>query len=130
MVRFGTLGGAETLNMADQIGSLEVGKLADIILISLLSPNMLGITRDSESLASAMVVLANAHDVTTVIIDGNIVKRDGELNSVKWEHVRDNFMKHHEKLDERIKKASAGRDWDKDYEQLRTMWGVGPERIV
>jgi cytosine/adenosine deaminase-related metal-dependent hydrolase len=36
VVRFATLGGAETrrLNMADRIGSLEVGKLADISLIS------------------------------------------------------------------------------------------------
>jgi len=130
MVRFGTLGGAETLNMEDRIGSLETGKLADIILISLNSPNMLGTTRDTESLASAMVVLANTSDVKTVIIDGEIVKREGKLTKVDWENVRRNFTVHHKEVDAKIKKASAETDWEKEYEALRTSWGIGPERIV
>jgi len=130
MVRFATLGGAETLNMADRVGSLEVGKLADIILISLLSPNILGTSRDTDSLASAMVVLANAHDVKTVIIDGEIVKKGGKLTKVNWENVRDNFMVHHKEVNANIQKASESTDWDKEFEMLRASWYIGPERVV
>jgi len=130
MVRFGTLGGAETLNMDDRIGSLEVGKLADVMLISLSSPNMLGTSRDTESLASAMVVLANASDVKTVIIDGELLKHEGRLTKVDWETVRKNFTKHHKEVDAKIKKASAETDWDKEYEELRKSWGIAPERVV
>lgn len=130
MLRFATLGGAETLNMADKIGSIEPGKLADIILVSLSSPNILGISRDSESLVSAMVVYANVSDVKTVIIDGEVVKYNGELTKVKWSDVVEQFQSHHAKVEAKIKEASAKVDWEQAFESLRESWYISSDRVV
>ncbi|KAF8590274.1 Metallo-dependent hydrolase, partial [Ramaria rubella] len=129
MVRFATLGGAETLNMSERIGSLDVGKLADIILISLESPNMLGVTSDNEALVAAMVVLANASDVKTVVINGEIVKYDGVLKRVRWSDVVSKFHAQHKKLDAKLKQAGGTTDWDKKLEFLREAWGLSSEQI-
>lgn len=130
MIRFATLGGAETLNLADKVGSIEVGKLADIILVSLSSPNMLGTSRDSESLVSALTVYANVSDVKTVIIDGEIVKRDGELTKIKWSEFVEQFQIHHANVENKIREASAKVDWEEIFEALRDSWYVATERVV
>ncbi|MBO1110263.1 amidohydrolase family protein, partial [Plesiomonas shigelloides] len=41
VVRMATIGGAQALNMADKVGSLEAGKLADVIVVESRSPNMM-----------------------------------------------------------------------------------------
>jgi len=72
----GTTGGARALGMEDQIGSLEVGKKADIIIVDLSQPHM----RPINSMLNNLVYSASAaSDVDTVIIDGNIVVEDRQL---------------------------------------------------
>ncbi|KAF8585129.1 Metallo-dependent hydrolase [Ramaria rubella] len=130
MVRFATLGGAETLNMAETIGSLEVGKLADIVLISLSSPNMLGVTPDSEALIASMVVLAHPSDVKTVIINGEIVKLDGELRRTRWNDVASNFRAQQKDIDIKIKQTSNATDWEKTFDSVREGWGLMHEQVT
>jgi cytosine/adenosine deaminase-related metal-dependent hydrolase len=73
--KMATIDGAKTLGMDQYIGSLEVGKQADIILIDI---QKLG-TAPSFNPLSSMVLYVKEHDVDTVIIAGNIVKQGGKI---------------------------------------------------
>jgi 5-methylthioadenosine/S-adenosylhomocysteine deaminase len=70
-----TLGGAEALGMENEIGSLEVGKKADLILVDLSGSHM----RPINNLENSLVYCANANDVLTVVCDGRIVMEDRQI---------------------------------------------------
>lgn len=82
-LRMATTDGARALGLADQIGSLEVGKRADLQLVNL---NRLHTTPQPDPI-STIVYAAEAGDVETVIIDGRIVMRDGELLTLNEQDV-------------------------------------------
>jgi len=75
VVEMATIEGAKALHMEKQIGSLEVGKKADIILISLDEPNAVPLYDIYAQLAYAL----KASDVKTVVIGGRVVMRDKKL---------------------------------------------------
>jgi 5-methylthioadenosine/S-adenosylhomocysteine deaminase len=75
VVEMATMEGAKALHMEKQIGSLEAGKKADIILISLDEPNALPIYDIYAQLAYAL----KSSDVETVVIGGRIVMRNKKL---------------------------------------------------
>jgi len=66
-----TMGGARAMGLEHAIGSLEVGKKADIVLVDLNSPRIMPVHRAP----SALVYNANGGDVDTVIVDGRILMR-------------------------------------------------------
>ncbi|MGH9752902.1 MAG: 5'-deoxyadenosine deaminase [Blastocatellia bacterium] len=74
-LRMATINGARALGLTDQIGSVEVGKRADLQLIAL---NRLHTTPQPDPI-STIVYAAEAGDVEAVIIDGQIVMRHGQL---------------------------------------------------
>jgi 5-methylthioadenosine/S-adenosylhomocysteine deaminase len=74
-LRMATIDGARAMGLADQTGSLEVGKRADVIVIELNRPHSTPV----KDVVSALVYSAQASDVRTTIIDGQILMRDGEL---------------------------------------------------
>jgi 5-methylthioadenosine/S-adenosylhomocysteine deaminase len=75
VVEMATIEGAKALHMEKEIGSLEVGKKADIILISLEEPNAVPMYDIYAQLAYAL----KGSDVETVVIGGRIVMRDKKL---------------------------------------------------
>jgi 5-methylthioadenosine/S-adenosylhomocysteine deaminase len=75
VVEMATIEGARALHMEKEIGSLEVGKKADIILISLEEPNAIPMYDIYAQLAYAL----KGSDVETVVIGGRIVMRDKKL---------------------------------------------------
>ncbi|HEV2884059.1 MAG TPA: 5'-deoxyadenosine deaminase [Pyrinomonadaceae bacterium] len=75
-LRLATWGGAKARGLEDQIGSLEVGKRADVIVINL---DSLHSTPHERNLASAIVYSAQTTDVKSVVIDGKVVMNDGKL---------------------------------------------------
>src|SRR3954469_2838378 len=75
VVEMATIEGARALHMNKEIGSLEVGKKADVILISLDVPNAVPVYDYYAQLAYA----SKASDVETVIIGGRVVMRDRKL---------------------------------------------------
>ena len=75
VVEMATIEGAKALHMEKEIGSLEVGKKADIILISLDEPNAVPMYDVYAQLAYAL----KGSDVETVVIGGRIVMRDKKL---------------------------------------------------
>ena len=72
VLEMATIDAAEGLGRGAELGSLEVDKIADIILVDLFKPHLVPINMPVMRLAH----FANAADVHTVIIDGRIVMRD------------------------------------------------------
>jgi 5-methylthioadenosine/S-adenosylhomocysteine deaminase len=75
-LRMATIDGARALQLESEIGSLEAGKRADIIIINLESAHTSPHTSD---LVSMIVYAAQTSDVRTVLIDGRIVMREQKL---------------------------------------------------
>jgi 5-methylthioadenosine/S-adenosylhomocysteine deaminase len=82
-LRMATINGARALGLADQIGSVEVGKRADLQLVNL---NRLHTTPRPDPI-STIVYAAEAGDVETVIIDGQIVMQERRLLTFNEEEV-------------------------------------------
>ena len=78
-LRMATIEGAKALGLADEIGSIEIGKKADLMLLNL---NHLH-TMPQPDLVSTIVYAAQASDVDTVLIDGRIVLQNGSLLTLK-----------------------------------------------
>jgi 5-methylthioadenosine/S-adenosylhomocysteine deaminase len=78
VVEMATIDGARALHMEKEIGSLEVGKKADIILIGLDTPNAVPMYDIYAQLAYAL----KGSSVETVVIGGRIVMRDRKLLTV------------------------------------------------
>ena len=72
---WGTREGAAALGMADQVGSLEVGKKADIVLLDGRAPTLAPMIDGY----GVLVHSASGHDVDTVIVDGRVVLAGGRL---------------------------------------------------
>lgn len=79
VVHWATRGGAKALGLEDKIGSIEVGKRADLVLVKNEdSPVMFPILNPY----GHAVMQAQRADVDTVVIDGNIVKHEHRLVGV------------------------------------------------
>jgi 5-methylthioadenosine/S-adenosylhomocysteine deaminase len=91
-----TINGAKGLMWNDQIGSIEVGKKADIIIVDYQKSNWVP-TYDF-SLIPNLVYSADGADVETVIIDGKIVMEDRVIKTFKEEEVVERAQKTAERL--------------------------------
>lgn len=78
-----TIDGARALGLDGEIGSLEAGKRADVIVVDLNRPH----SSPGRDVVSALVYSAQSSDVTTTIIDGQIVMREGKLLTLDEESV-------------------------------------------
>jgi 5-methylthioadenosine/S-adenosylhomocysteine deaminase len=83
MLRMATINGAKALGMEKEIGSLEVGKKADLIIVNLettrFAPVLLG---RYFNVLQNLVYAAHGDDVETVIIDGKFVMENRKLKTV------------------------------------------------
>jgi len=71
-----TIRGAELYGMENEVGSLEPGKLADVIIIN---PSTAPTPLTHESVAGHLVNTVDGDDVETVIVGGNIVMRNRKV---------------------------------------------------
>jgi 5-methylthioadenosine/S-adenosylhomocysteine deaminase len=96
-------GGSQAARLPDKIGSLEVGKLADLILV------------ESDSFAQfpnhdPRITLAESTvgpNVRTVIIDGRIVMKDRVLLTVDLTAMKEKVASRYSSIMERYDKAIA-----------------------
>lgn len=79
-LRIATLGGARALGMENEIGSLDVGKKADIILVDVTTPWVRPIRL--QNFITNLVFNANGSDVTDVFVDGQQVVADRAVKTV------------------------------------------------
>ena len=85
VVEWATRGGARALGLDGVVGSIEVGKKADVVLIKNdNSPAMFPLLNPY----GQVVLQAQRADVQTVIVNGRIVKRDHRLVDIDLDHAR------------------------------------------
>ncbi len=82
-LRMATINGAKALQWATEIGSIEIGKKADIILVDLDKPHLY----PRHNIFSALAYSAQGADVDTVIIDGRIVMAKREIKTLDVEKI-------------------------------------------
>lgn len=80
VLRLATMGGAEAMGMENEIGSLEVGKKADLVILDLNDFHTYP-SSDVDPI-SRIVYSATRADVETTIINGKIVMENGKLKTI------------------------------------------------
>lgn len=89
VIRMGTINGAVALGLGPVTGSLTVGKRADIVLVRATDLNML----PYGNVESMIARTARAANVDTVIADGRIMKRGGNLVGLDVERIKEDFVR-------------------------------------
>jgi len=83
VLEMATLGGARALGMEDRLGTLEVGKRADLIVVGYDEPRL----HPMYDLVSHLVYVAKGADVRHVVINGRLVMRDRKVLTLDQEAV-------------------------------------------
>ncbi|GAB7009571.1 amidohydrolase family protein [Halorubrum trueperi] len=92
-----TIEGAKALGMADEIGTITPGKRADLVLVDAGDFT----TAPSHSPVQTVVFQSDSSHIDTVLVDGEVRKRDGELTNPKVNEEFDRFVESgHRLLDE------------------------------
>jgi 5-methylthioadenosine/S-adenosylhomocysteine deaminase len=81
-----TIEGARALGVEREIGSIEVGKRADIILVNGKRPNMMPIY-GKDTVVSDLVYSVSSGNVDTTIVDGSVLMQDREIKTVNLDEV-------------------------------------------
>ena len=102
--RMATMGGARVLGLHDEIGSLEAGKRADIVLVDTRRPGLTPLY----SVYSHLVYAARGSDVTTVVVNGRVVVRDREILTVDEEEVMERARGFGDRVREVMENVAAG----------------------
>jgi len=90
VLEMATINGARALGLEQEIGSLEVGKKADLVIIDL---NRLH-TTPSPNPISSLVYAATGAEVDTVVVDGHIVVEHGQLLTMDENEVMEQAHQH------------------------------------
>ncbi len=88
VLRMGTIDGAKAMGLDSDIGSLEVGKCADVVLVRLDRLHSTPVT----DVISALVYSATPDDVDTVIIDGELLMRERQLLTMDEKEIIDESL--------------------------------------
>jgi 5-methylthioadenosine/S-adenosylhomocysteine deaminase len=101
LVRMLTIEGAKALGVGDEVGSLEPGKRADVILLDVEKPKFTPLTNVPAHIANN----ATPADVETVIVEGDVLMRDGEVKTMDADAVRD-------RVETAIDRFESETDWE------------------
>ena len=128
LVRMLTIEGARALGIGDEIGSVEPGKRADIILLDVDKPKFTPLT----NVPAHVVNNAAPADVETVIVDGEFVLRDGVVETMDAEAVQ-------ERVERAVERFADETEWELDVgggsppggiDTLRDLPKRGPARLL
>lgn len=89
VLKMATINGAKTLGIDNLVGTLEVGKKADMIVIDLDKPHMY----PRHNFLSALVYSASGSDVATVIVDGKVLYKDYKFIKLNLKEIYKNAEK-------------------------------------
>jgi 5-methylthioadenosine/S-adenosylhomocysteine deaminase len=97
-VEMATINGATAIGMADIIGSIEVGKRADIVIFDVDQPEWQPLYNP----VSNLVYSATGSTVDTVIVDGRVVVSDKELTAPEAHNLSGQIAAHHSDFARRL----------------------------
>ena len=93
-----TIRGARALHLDSQVGSLEVGKRADLAVLDMEAINQLPLS----SIYSALVYATKANDVRTLVVEGRVVLRDRQLLSLDEAAINAEALAYRHRIVERL----------------------------
>jgi 5-methylthioadenosine/S-adenosylhomocysteine deaminase len=100
ILEMATLGGARALGLEDEIGSLEVGKRADLIALDL---NEIGWSpRGGQDVYAALVYSITGQHVRDVMVDGRWLFRDNAWTTLDFAQARHDLEAAHAELTRRL----------------------------
>jgi len=103
VLHMATIMGAKTLGLDKYIGSIEVGKRADMVILNMKSPHLI----PCYDPYSTIVYSAKGSDVRDVIVDGKLVVENGCLTFMDWNEIKLKAQGFVEKVRLWTKKASS-----------------------
>ena len=75
-----TIEGAQAVGLGDDVGSLESGKQADLILVDLTALNLSPVLESPvRNIVPNLVYAASGHEVKTVMVAGKVLMRDRQV---------------------------------------------------
>src|SRR5436190_13811137 len=98
-----TIRGARALHLEQEIGSIEKGKRADLVIVNLDDLNQ----TPSYNIYSDLVYATKAGDVQTVIIEGRIVMRDRRLLTLNEETIKADARRYRERIIQSLGKKTV-----------------------
>ncbi|MCX5948776.1 MAG: amidohydrolase [Cyanobacteria bacterium] len=93
-----TIRGARALHLESQVGSLEVGKRADLAVLDMEAINQLPLS----SIYSALVYATKASDVRTLVVEGRVVLRDRTLLTLDEAAINAEALTYRHRIVERL----------------------------
>ncbi|HXY56554.1 MAG TPA: amidohydrolase [Nitrososphaerales archaeon] len=94
VLEMATMGGARAMGMASEVGSIEVGKKADLVLVDLKKPHL----TPYRDIVSNIVYSAMGSDVDSVMVDGRLLLREGRALTLDEERIVGQAQKSQEEL--------------------------------
>ncbi|MDR1734964.1 MAG: amidohydrolase [Oscillospiraceae bacterium] len=83
-IEIATIGGAAALGMADRIGSIEVGKAADLTLIDLSDAHM----QPAGNIPASLAYAAGGSEVVCSMVGGRVLYQDGDYKTLDEQRIR------------------------------------------
>jgi 5-methylthioadenosine/S-adenosylhomocysteine deaminase len=112
-----TSGGAAAVSLSDSIGTIEIGKRADIILFRTKRLNMAPMSDP----ATTIVMHARSSDIDTVIVDGRVRVKKGELVGIDTENLINRLEQSRRSILDRVQQTHTEQsDMGRAYESLIT----------
>jgi 5-methylthioadenosine/S-adenosylhomocysteine deaminase len=102
-----TIGSAKAMLLEDEIGTLEAGKRADVILLDLMRPEM--VPWHEDNLLANLVYSGSGSLVHTVLVDGRVVVRGGEVLTMDEQSILRQMQK------EAPRFVELAREWDANF---------------
>jgi 5-methylthioadenosine/S-adenosylhomocysteine deaminase len=94
-----TIGGARAIHQEKEIGSLEAGKRADLIVVDLNAPHL----TPMYTFYSHLVYAAKASDVTDTIVNGRVLMRNRRLLTINEEAVKTSAREYQKRVSQSLK---------------------------
>jgi len=113
VIEFATIDGAKAASLDRKVGSISIGKAADVILVDATSLGMTPLNNP----AGAIVYNAHAGMVDTVLVNGRVVKRGGKLVGIDIAALREAAIQSRDHIfsaarsGDRVPNAATGGKW-------------------
>lgn len=99
VLEMATICGAKALGLEKEIGSIELGKKADIVLVDIKAPHISPVHKA----ISALIYCASGTDVDTMIVDGKIVLKNKHVKTLDEKSIIEKAQEIAESLIERAR---------------------------
>ena len=125
ILHMATVNGAKATLFNSQVGTLEPGKRADAVLVDLAGITEPYLHPDTD-MVDALVYRGRASDVNTVVVDGEVLMRDGRITKVDKKAVWAELKQHMSRplAQHEIDRANLGRDLLPYVNRFYEEWGL------